>query len=65
MKILSSNSVKLCPCNPKNNCPEVILLENGWIQIKDDFGSSVKMTLEEAKEISEALAFLQKESNEK
>jgi hypothetical protein len=59
MKILSNNIVKLCPCNPKSNCPEVSILDNGWVQIKDDFDGIVKMTLEEAKEISEALKFLE------
>lgn len=59
MKIISTNTVRLCPCNPKNNCPEVTILDNGWVQIIDDFGGIVKMTLEEAKEISEALNFLE------
>lgn len=61
MKIISNNTVKLCPCKPKSNCPEVSILDNGWIQIKDDFDGVVKMTLEEAKEISEALDFLKKD----
>lgn len=59
MKILSNDTVRLCPCNPNSNCPEVTMLDNGWIQIKDDFEGVVKMTLEEAKEISKALKFLE------
>jgi hypothetical protein len=35
------------------------MLDNGWIQITDDFDGIVKMTLEEAKEIVEALKFLE------
>jgi hypothetical protein len=63
MKILSDNTVRLCPCNPKSNCPEVSILDNGWVQIKDDFNGIVKITLEEAKEISEALKFLENDNN--
>jgi hypothetical protein len=59
MKILSDNTVRLCPCNPKSNCPEVSILDNGWVQIKDDFDGVVKMTFQEAREISEALNFLE------
>jgi hypothetical protein len=59
MKVISTNTVRLCPCNPKSNCPEVSILDNGWVQIKDDFDGIVKMTLEEAKEISQALKFLE------
>jgi hypothetical protein len=59
MKILSNDTVRLCPCNPNANCPEVTMLDNGWVQIKDDFDGIVKMTLEEAKEIVEALKFLE------
>jgi hypothetical protein len=63
MKILSNSCVRLCPCNPNTNCPEVTMLDNGWIQIKDDFDGIVKMTLEEAKEISKALSFLENDNN--
>ena len=59
MKVISTNTVRLCPCNPKSNCPEVSILDNGWVQIKDDFDGIVKITLEEAKEISQALKFLE------
>ena len=63
MKVISTNTVRLCPCNPKSNCPEVSILDNGWVQIKDDFDGIVKMTLEEAKEISQALKFLENDNN--
>jgi hypothetical protein len=59
MKILSNNTVRLCPCNPNSYCPEVTMLDNGCIQITDDFDGIVKMTLEEAKEIVEALKFIE------
>lgn len=63
MKIISNTSVKLCPCKPKSNCPEVSIMENGWIQIKDDFGGVVKLTIDEAREIKEALNFLNSNAN--
>jgi hypothetical protein len=63
MKVISTNTVRLCPCNPKSNCPEVSILDNGWVQIKDDFDGIVKITLEEAKEISQALKFLENDNN--
>lgn len=63
MKIMSDTSVKLCPCKPKSNCPEVSLIEDGWIQIKDDFGGVVRLTIEEATEIKEALNFLNTNAN--
>jgi hypothetical protein len=57
MQILSQNSVKLCPCN-QSGCPTIE--KNGEdIKITDDYGDSVKMTLEEAKEMVEALAYLE------
>lgn len=40
------NGIKLCPCN-SNGCPEV-KLEGETVFILDDFGDSIKMTLEEA-----------------
>jgi len=57
VKILSDSSVKLCPCN-KSGCPTVEKLENTII-ITDDYGDSVKITVEEAKEIAEAVAYLE------
>lgn len=63
MKVISTNTVRLCQCNPKSNCPEVSILDNGWVQIKDDFDGIVKITLEEAKEISQALKFLENDNN--
>ena len=47
------NEIKLCPCN-SSGCPE-IKLEGDTVIITDDFGGEVKMTLEEAKLINDAI----------
>ncbi len=57
MQILSENSVKLCPCN-KSGCPTVE--KNGEnVKITDDYGDYVNMSIEEAKELAAAIAYLE------
>ena len=57
MKILPNSSVKLCPCN-KSGCP-TIEKDGDNVKITDDFGDSVKMSMDEAKELAEAVAYLE------
>jgi formylmethanofuran dehydrogenase subunit D len=54
---LSKSSAKLCPCN-KSGCP-TIEKDGESIKITDDYGDSVIMTVEEAKEIADAIAYLE------
>tara|TARA_R100000805_G_C3585633_1_gene88492 strand:- start:711 stop:890 length:180 start_codon:yes stop_codon:yes gene_type:complete len=48
------NQVILC-CNTKGGCPTIEKIEDNKITIKDDYGNSVIMSLEEAKLIPQAL----------
>lgn len=57
MKILSENSVSLCPCN-KSGCP-VMEKDGENIKITDDYGDSINISMEEAREIAAAMAYLE------
>lgn len=57
MQILSENSVKLCPCN-QSGCPTVEK-DGENIKIIDDYGDYVNMTIDEAKELAAAIAYLE------
>lgn len=57
MQILSDNSVKLCPCNP-SGCP-TLEKDGENIKITDDYGNTVTMTFDEAREMAEAVAYLE------
>lgn len=57
MEIISQSTVKLCPCN-KSGCP-TLEKDGDVIVITDDYGDSVKMSIDEAKEMAEALAYLE------
>lgn len=51
MKILSSNSILLCPnCGPTHCCPKFIKNDKFFI-IEDDYNSSVKFKKEDVKKI--------------
>ncbi len=54
---MSTKSVKLC-CNSKY-CP-VLSIEGNNVKIVDDYGKSIKMTVDQAKMISGALKELGK-----
>ena len=58
MKILGDNSILLC-CG-KANCP-VIKRDGENITITDDYGSSVKMSLDQAGELIPAVRLLNNE----
>ena len=51
-------------CCGKANCPSVEINEEGLVEIKDDYGNSVKMKKEEAALLKDAVAQL-KSQNEK
>ena len=51
-------------CCGKANCPSVEINEEGLVEIKDDYGNSVKMKKEEASLLKDAVNKL-KSSNER
>ncbi len=51
---------KIFMCCGKANCPSVEINDEGLIQIKDDYGNSVKMKKEEAALIEKAVIDLSK-----
>jgi hypothetical protein len=51
---------KVFMCCGKANCPSVEINEEGLVEIKDDFGNSVKMKKEEAALIEKAVIDLSK-----
>ena len=51
-------------CCGKANCPSVEINKEGLVEIKDDYGNSVKMKKEEAALLKDAVAQL-KSQNEK
>lgn len=55
---------KVFMCCGKANCPSVEINDEGLVEIKDDFGNSVKMKKEEAALLKDAVAEL-KSKNEK
>lgn len=57
MKILSENSILLC-CR-QGSCPTIELI-NDQVVIKDDYFGTVKMDLEQAELIGQALNLLKK-----
>lgn len=57
---ISKNSYKLC-C--RNGCP-TITFENQKVNIKDDFGGEVKMTLEEAEMLTTAISLWKSSKSE-
>jgi len=56
---------KIFMCCGKANCPSVEINSEGLIEIKDDYGNSVKMKKEEASLIHDAIFKLNKKSSEK
>ena len=46
---------KLMLCGGKRCCPTIELGENGTVEIVDDFGGKVRMNIEQAKLITQAL----------
>ena len=55
---------KVFMCCGKANCPSVEINEEGLIEIKDDYGHSVKMKQEEASLISDAVDKINENSRE-
>ena len=55
---------KVFMCCGKANCPSVEINEEGLIEIKDDYGNSVKMQQEEASLISNAVDKINENSGE-
>lgn len=55
---------KVFMCCGKANCPSVEINDEGLVEIKDDYGNSVKMKKEEAALLKDAVAEL-KSKNEK
>lgn len=53
-----NDSVILC-CGGVRKCPELFNLDDGNIKIKDDFGSSVVITKDQAKMIAEAVQLIE------
>ena len=51
---------KVFMCCGKANCPSVEINEEGLVEIKDDYGNSVKMEKEEAALIEKAVIDLSK-----
>ena len=57
---INDNSVRLC-CNATKGCPVITDLGDGWVEVKDDFGNTVKVRKEEALLLSDGV----KQINEK
>lgn len=53
IKRISDNSVRLC-CG-KQNCPQVTVLDNGMVEILDDYGNTITVKKEEAALISDGV----------
>lgn len=53
---------KIFMCCGKANCPSVELDSDGLVEIKDDYGNSVKMKKEEASLLKDAVLELNKEN---
>lgn len=51
---------KIFMCCGKANCPSVEINDEGLVEIKDDYGNSVKMKKEEAQLIEKAVLDLSK-----
>jgi len=51
---MKERTIILC-CGRKAGCPEMTIKEGDKVEIKDDYGNTVKMELSQAKLIGEAL----------
>ena len=54
---------KIFMCCGKQKCPSVEVVEDGLIQISDDYGNSVKMKTGEASLIKQAVEQLESSNN--
>lgn len=61
---LREDGNRIFMCCGKANCPSVEVDDEGLIQIKDDYGNSVKMKKEEASLLKDAVAKLQSNNEE-
>ena len=50
-------------CGGKKCCPELSINDEGKVEIKDDYGNTVKMEKTQAKLITDAVKELEKKSN--
>lgn len=55
---------KIFMCCGKANCPSVEINDEGLIEIKDDYGNSVKMKTEEAALLKDAVSKLNENSKQ-
>lgn len=55
---------KIFMCCGKANCPSVEINDEGLIEIKDDYGNSVKMKKEEAALLKDAVSKLNENSKQ-
>jgi len=54
IKIINDNSVKLC-CKGRGGCPVVTELQDGMVEITDDFGNKIIVKKDEALLISDGV----------
>lgn len=63
MEYLNENRNQILLCTRQNSCCPIITVENNEVTIQDDYNGSVKMTLDQANLISEALKAIKSKSN--
>lgn len=51
---INDNSVRLC-CNATKGCPTITDLGDGWVEVTDDFGHTIKVKKEEALLLSDGV----------